>query len=454
VAIEWSKHPAPLIGTENQVMTPTQYSTTAKILHWLIALALAFQLSLGWRLEDLDKGAAQFWGFQLHKSVGITILLLTLARVAIRFWHPRPALPADSKWAQRLAKFVHGALYAVMLGGPLTGWAIVSTGKIKFPTLIFGVIPWPHLPLPNALHEPLEEMHELLAFVGALLILLHVAGALRHQFGQGENLLGRMVPGLSGVSISKSKAAIGAGLAIAAFIGAMALAKMMPAPVAPEVAPAAAAQPGFAPAIAPPAKLDADGDEPAEAEEIKPEEVGTKEKETSAAEQPIPLTNWQVAKGGKLGFTSNWSGTPINGSFGRWDADIKFSPAMLAQSAVKVSVDLASVNTADSQRDEMLQSDTFFNTAAHPKAVFTATSFTHKGGDKYTAAGTLNLHGQSRPVALNFSLKIDGGTARVSGSTSFNRTSFGVGTGDYAATDQIADPVRVSFSFTAKANSV
>jgi polyisoprenoid-binding protein YceI len=256
---------------------------------------------------------------------------------------------------------------------------------------------------------------------------------------------------LGGASISKSKAAIGVGLALAAMIGAMAWAKLTPAPVGgASVTPPAAAQPGFAPAP----ELDADGDEPAEADKAKEEEEEEKEKETTAADKPATLADWQVAKGGKLGFATTWTGTPVNGSFGRWDADIKFSSAMLAQSAVKVSVDLASVNTADGQRDEMLQSDTFFNTAAHPKAIFTATSFTHKGGDKYTAAGTLNLHGQSRPVALNFTLKIDGSIARVSGSTSFNRTSFGVGTGDYAATNDIPDPVSVSFSFTAKANSV
>ncbi len=440
-------------------MTASQYSTTAKWLHWAIALALGFQISLGWRLEELDKGAAQFWGFQMHKSVGITILLLTVGRVLIRWLHPRPAPPADSAWAQFLAKAVHFLLYAVMLGGPLTGWILVSTGKVKFPTLLFGVVPWPHLPLPQGFHEPAEILHSVLALLGIGLFLLHVAGALRHQFSKNENILGRMVPGLGGDAISNGKATLGAGLAIAAVIGAMAFAKMMPAPVAtPDVnLPKEIPAPGIAPTLPEAHKVDPDGKEapaPGNAIDAKDEKAKEVDEATSpAAVMPMKLSTWQVAKGGKLGFGTTWSGMPVRGSFGRWDADVRFSPDVLDQSSVKVTVDLASVNTADGQRDEMLKSDTFFNLAAHPSAIFNATRFTHTSGDRYTATGTLTLHGQTRPVTLNFTLKIDQGVAHVTGSTQFNRSSFGVGSGDYAKTDEIPDAVSVTFSFAAKAQN-
>src|SRR5690606_8188057 len=80
-----------------------------------------------------------------------------------------------------LAKAVHTLLYVFMIGAPLTGWALVSTSSIVVPTVWWGVIPWPHLPLPQAMGELFEQAHELIAWIGLALIVLHVAGALRHQ---------------------------------------------------------------------------------------------------------------------------------------------------------------------------------------------------------------------------------------------------------------------------------
>jgi hypothetical protein len=62
---------------------------------------------------------------------------------------------------------VHVLLYAFMIGAPLTGWAMVSTDASRIPTLLYGTIPWPHLPLPHAINEPMEETHELLAWIGS-----------------------------------------------------------------------------------------------------------------------------------------------------------------------------------------------------------------------------------------------------------------------------------------------
>ena len=173
---------------------PQRYSIAAIILHWAIAALLAFQIAVGWALEDL--GARGFNLFQLHKSVGITILALTLLRIAVRYWKPRP--PAkEGGWQGSLASAVHFGLYAFMLAAPLTGWALVSTAKVKVPTLIFGVIPLPHLPVPAGAHELAEGSHGVIAWIGIALFLLHVAGALRHHLLLRDGLLWRMVPGRS-----------------------------------------------------------------------------------------------------------------------------------------------------------------------------------------------------------------------------------------------------------------
>src|SRR6478736_4101981 len=122
-----------------------RYSTGAIVVHWLLALALAFQIALGFAMPH--KGPHSFVPMQLHKSVGIAILLLTLVRLGWRLAH-RPPAAVESGWAGLAARIVHWAFYAVLVLAPLTGWIIVSTAPLHVPTLLFGVVPWPHLPLP------------------------------------------------------------------------------------------------------------------------------------------------------------------------------------------------------------------------------------------------------------------------------------------------------------------
>lgn len=168
-----------------------RYSSVAIWLHWIIALAVAAQIALGFAMPDGPEGFAPF---QLHKSIGITILLLSLARLAWRLVR-RPPPPVEAGFQGFLAKAVHTLLYVFMIGAPLTGWALVSTSSIQVPTVLWGLIPWPHLPISSALGGLAEQSHELLAWIGLALILLHVAGALRHQWLIRDGLLRRMAPG-------------------------------------------------------------------------------------------------------------------------------------------------------------------------------------------------------------------------------------------------------------------
>jgi cytochrome b561/polyisoprenoid-binding protein YceI len=434
-------------------MTHARYSAAAKFFHWSIALLLAFQLALGWRLEELPRGPMLFSAAQMHKSVGILILLLTLGRIALRYVNPPPPLMADSVWAARLAKGVHHALYVFMIGAPLTGWILVSTAKTKFATLLFGIIPWPHLPLPDSWHEPAEGLHGLLAILGLLLFALHVAGALRHQFMKDENVLGRMIPFMTAAPVSAKLAGVAAFLAIFAMWLAHGAGWQIPLG-------SGAASSATAPAMPPSPLVDDKPGSPADTEAAEPTDDKAKtEKAMEEADEGegdekkiavMPLSGWAVAPGGRLGFVASWSGTPVNGSFGRWTSNIKFSPDDLAKSSIRVAVDLASADTADSQRDEMLHGDSFLNAPANPQAVFTSSAIMAKGGDRYQAKGSLSLNGRSRPVTLDFTLKIKDEVAKVSGTTRLDRTSFGVGAGEWAATDQIAANVAVNFTFTAR----
>lgn len=152
----------------------------------------------------------------------------------------------------------------------------------------------------------------------------------------------------------------------------------------------------------------------------------------------------------QLGFSATQSGAPFSGSFRKWDGAIAFDPADLAHSSVKITIDIASVTTGDADRDGNLPTGGWFDVAGHPTAVFEATSFTHTGGNTYTAAGTLTLKGISKPVNLAFQLDITGKDAKAEGTATLDRTAFDVGTGQWAGEDVAGHQVQVKFTINAK----
>lgn len=180
-----------------------RYSTVAMILHWVIAAAIVGQIGLGWYMGSLERGQAQFELFQLHKSVGLTILLLTLVRIGWRLTHKPPPYAAGVRgWQHTLASAVHAGFYVLLLLLPMSGWALVSASPYNIPTLFWEVVEWPHLPglanLPAAEKEAasgdFEAMHEWLVRLILALLALHVAGALKHQLVDRDGTLWRMLP--------------------------------------------------------------------------------------------------------------------------------------------------------------------------------------------------------------------------------------------------------------------
>jgi cytochrome b561 len=121
------------------------------VLHWLIALILISAIAVAWQFDDA-KGLAKFQLFQLHKSLGITVLVLSLARLGWRLINPAPAPLASLKpWEKVLSKAVHVGFYVIMLGMPLTGWLVVSASPKNIPTLLYGIIDLPYLPFVHGL---------------------------------------------------------------------------------------------------------------------------------------------------------------------------------------------------------------------------------------------------------------------------------------------------------------
>jgi cytochrome b561 len=134
---------------------------------------------------------------QIHKPLGIAILLLALIRLALRIYYGAPALPADlpepMKLAAELSQYV---LYALMIGMPLLGWGMLSAAS--YPVVLFGGVHLPSiLPVSDSLHTLLWHAHYYLAFAFFAIILMHVAAILFHKLIRRDGVFETMAPVLT-----------------------------------------------------------------------------------------------------------------------------------------------------------------------------------------------------------------------------------------------------------------
>lgn len=177
-------------------MTMSKYSKVAMIFHWVIAALVIANIGLAELTEDMSRAARGPY-MEFHKSFGICILFLTLGRLGWRFSHARPPLPAALKnWEVIMSKAVHFIFYLLMIGMPLSGWLWMSTYGPDAAISMFGLFNMPVLPVQGneALGGLLHEGHELGGKLMLILIGLHVAGALKHQFFDRIAFLQRMWP--------------------------------------------------------------------------------------------------------------------------------------------------------------------------------------------------------------------------------------------------------------------
>ncbi|MBO9621166.1 MAG: cytochrome b [Sphingomonas sp.] len=169
-----------------------RYSTGAIVLHWTVAVLILVNLFIGLFHESLLEGVRVM---PLHKSIGVTVLVLSVARLAWRLAHRPPQLPDGmAAWEKTLAKGVHWVFYLLMLAMPLTGWIFSSNPARPRPFDWFGVFQLPLLPVSGGAAAAAHEAHELLGWLMTALVLLHVAAALRHHFIQHDKVLVRMAP--------------------------------------------------------------------------------------------------------------------------------------------------------------------------------------------------------------------------------------------------------------------
>jgi cytochrome b561/polyisoprenoid-binding protein YceI len=435
-----------------------RYTAVAIVLHWAIAASLLFLLPLGFimhiRTDDGDASQALFSAYQLHKSIGLTVLALTLVRLAWRLMNPPPPLPAHMPgWEKFAARATHWAFYALTILLPLSGWLYVSAGwsihsdtSLAVTTRWFGLFEVPALfglPQQSAdvradTAEAAFTAHWVLAYVAIGLAVLHVAAALKHHFFDRDETLAHMVPGVKVPNeTAPAPRSLGRGIVLGAGLAAIAVGLVLAVSSVAELAAPVQAPSSF--------EVTESAETPAAPD------AGLVAPETSVPATPGAPSAWTVDQSASsIGFTyvyEDESGeTSFNGRFTRWRADIRFDPNNLDASSVVVRITTASAQTGVQAHDAALPTEEWFNSSEHPTAIFRSTRIRARSGGSYEARGALTIRGATRDVDLPFTLTINGDRASVSGSTTIDRRDFNIGTegsGDDLISREITINVRV-----------
>jgi cytochrome b561 len=170
-----------------------RFTGIQRLLHWLMAICIIamFFIGVGMVSTITPKYLPLI---SIHKSLGATILILALIRLAVRYHSGAPPLPADLPAPLKLAAHLsHYALYGLMIVMPLLGWAMLSAAA--YPVVLYGGIQLPSLlPQSDSLHTLLWNAHYYLAFAFFAVVLMHVAAALFHALVRHDGVFEAMAP--------------------------------------------------------------------------------------------------------------------------------------------------------------------------------------------------------------------------------------------------------------------
>lgn len=166
-----------------------QFGLLSRLLHWVIALIIIGLLGLGTYIENMEPSLSTLWLYGLHKSLGLSVLLLAVLRI---IWHrisPPPAPLPAARWQEIAAKAAHHLLYALMLAVPLSGW--IGSAATGIGVSFWGLSLPSIAPVSEAWDAAAFAAHDLLTKVLFVVLLAHVVGAFKRRDGT----LRRMVKG-------------------------------------------------------------------------------------------------------------------------------------------------------------------------------------------------------------------------------------------------------------------
>jgi cytochrome b561 len=186
-------------------MSPTQvinmnskYPLAIRLLHWAMALIIFGMAGTGWYMADLPDDAVNKYDlYPLHKSFGVMILILVSVRLVVRLKSVLPALPqALANWEISLSHVAHKGMYVFMIAAPLSGYLMASAYELSHGVDFFGMVLPDLWPKSNAASGFFHEVHELNVNVLLGIVILHVAGVLKHRFfdkNKEADVLGRII---------------------------------------------------------------------------------------------------------------------------------------------------------------------------------------------------------------------------------------------------------------------
>ena len=174
---------------------PAAYTVTARVLHWIVAALVLVMVPLGIVIANEWGGPAQTFLYNLHKSIGATLIPLVIARLIYRLRNPPPPLPDDLAPIQRFAAHAtHWALYVLILAQPIVGY--IMTSAYPAPVPFFGLFNLPAIwPENRALSDALLLVHRNLGIAIAAVAAMHIGAAFFHHFVRKDRILMRMIAG-------------------------------------------------------------------------------------------------------------------------------------------------------------------------------------------------------------------------------------------------------------------
>lgn len=398
-----------------QATTSQGYTALAIVLHWAIAAAIVANFVLGlWMHEAIDVEATRACAvvvFQLHKSIGLTVLALSLLRLAWRLAHRPPPLPAHMpSWERWAAHATHWLFYALMLAIPLSGWLYASThwrgdAPLAVPTIWFGLFQVPDLfglgaaaeATRNALADTFLDSHELLAWSAVVLLVLHIGAALKHQFVDRDEVAGHMIPALAPAAAHTAaspghRLVLWIGFAgIAAAIAALCWAVLRP------LQPASAVSPGKAATV-------------------------SVDRDIGAATGGWLLDPAQS----HIRFSGDNAGTPFSGHFTHWNVDLDIDAENPMQSRVHATIWTASATDGIKMHEEALPTAEWFDVTRYPTAKYAAIRVTPRDDGSYRVEGELTIKDNTHAVGP-LQLRIADGIATISGRVVLHRDAFDLG---------------------------
>ncbi len=399
--------------------TFSSYGSVTKTFHWLTALLIFTALPLGWFANNLAQAiydpsiptteadiALATRLFSLHKTVGITVFFVALARILWAMTQTKPGLlNADNKPEAFAAETVHWLLYGSLVLVPLSGWVHHAAAEGFAPILWPFGQNLPFIPKSASVAEVTAALHWLFILILAGSLVLHIAGALKHHVVDKDGTLARMLPGRSDAPEPpvQHHSAVPAVAALIVWIAVLAG--------------------GWFTGVF--SHHSAAGTETAELAEVQ--------------------SDWQV-QDGTLSVTITQLNSPVTGTFADWTAAITFEepaePGLAGSVDVNIAIASLSLGTVT---DQAMGSD-FFDSSQFPTARFDADIYKTETG--YEARGPLTIRDKSLDVVLPFDLAIQDGIASVSGGFEINRLDFDVGK-SMPAEDSLAFAVAISVELTA-----